>query len=223
MITYPHQSAIILDDTIFNLYGGQNGSFSQQQRNAAYWLAEKQATNYMGTLLLPTAVTGTFGYAPRIITDYGYVHQILDANILSANGWQSCSLAQNSACAWIWDDTYGYLDTSCLISYCNCAGYIIPYQFQVAYQAGLPTGTANQPDILLALTMAATITLNEMTFPSMNEGVGDVGITEFSSLDYKEVRVRFKQTVFGSSAKAAKIASLLDGAVKKARPTLMLR
>lgn len=221
MITYPHSSAIILNDAIFNLYGGQNGSFSQHQRNAAYWLAEKQTTNYIGTLLLPTIVTGTFGYGGMVVTDYGYVHQILSVNTLSVGG--NCEISSNSGCAWIWNDTYGYVNTSCLNSYSNCGFGGTPRQVQVAYEAGLPTGTANQPDILLAMTMAATITLNEMTFPSQNEGVGDVGITEFSSLDYKEVRVKFKKTVFGSSARAAKIASLLDGAVRKARPTLMLR
>lgn len=221
MNVYPHSSPIILTDAIFNLYGGKIGTFSSGQRNAAYWLAEKQATKYIGTFLLPTIVTGTYAYGGMVVTDYGYVHQILSVNTLSVGG--NCEISSNSGCAWIWDDTYGYVNTSCLNSYSNCGFGGIPRQVQLAYQAGLPTGTANQPDILLALTMAAQITLNEMTFPSMNEGVGDVGITEFTSLDYRETRKSWKNTVFGASAKAAKIASLLDGAVKKARPTLMLR
>lgn len=221
MNVYPHSSALILTDTIFNLYGGEIGTFSTGQRNAAYWLAEKQATRYMGTFLLPTIVTGTYAYGGMVITDYGYVHQILSVNTLSVGG--NCEISSNSGCAWIWNDTFGYVNTACLSSYSNCGFGGVPSQVQLAYQAGLPTGTANQPDILLALTMAATITLNEMTFPSMNEGVGDVGITEFTSLDYRETRKPWKNTVFGASAKAAKIASLLDGAVRKARPTLMLR
>ena len=221
MNVYPHSSPLILNDTIFNLYGGQFGSFTQLQRNAAYLIAEKQTTNYIGTFLLPTVVTGTFGYGGMVVTDYGYVHQILSVNTLSVGG--NCAISSNSACAWIWDDTFGYVNSACLSSYSNCGFGGVPSQVQLAYQAGLPTGTANQPDFLLAMTMAAQITLNEMTFPSQNEGVGDVGITEFTSLDYKEARVKFKKTVFGSSARAAKIASLLDGAVRKARPALMLR
>lgn len=220
MITYPHSSPIILNDTIFNMYGGQISVFSQQQRNAAYQIAEQQTTSYIGTFLLPTIVTGTYGYGGMVVTDYGYVSRILTVNTLSLGG--NCTISSDSGCAWIWNDTFGYVNTSCLTSYSNCGFGGVPYQVQLAYQAGLPTGTANQPSVLLALTMAAQISLNEMTFPSMNEGVGDVGIQEFASMDYREIRVKFKRTVFGSSAKAAKIASLLDGAIKKARPALML-
>lgn len=221
MNVYPHRTPIILTDTIFNLYGGENGTFSSTQRSNAYMIAEKQATKYIGTFLLPTIVTGTYGYGGMVVTDYGYVHQILSVNTLSVGG--NCAISSNSGCAWIWNDTFGYVNTSCLSSYSNCGFGGYPNQVQLAYQAGLPTGTANQPDILLALTHAAQINLNEMIFPSMNEGTGDVGITEFASMDYRETRRPFKKTVFGSSAKAAFVAHLLDGAVVKARPRLMLR
>lgn len=220
MIVYPHTSPIILNDTVFNMYGGQISVFSQQQRNAAYQIAEQQTTSYIGTFLLPTIVTGTYGYGGMVTTDYGYVHQIYSVNTLSLGG--SCAISSNSGCAWIYNDTYAYVNTSCLSSTYNCGFGGVPYQVQLSYQAGLPTGTANQPPVLLALTMAATISLNEMIFPSMNEGTGDVGITEFASMDYRETRKKWKNTVFGASAKAAKIASLLDGSIKKARPALML-
>lgn len=223
MNVYPHSSALILNDTEFIKYGGQFGDFTPQQRSAAYVIAEKQATKYIGTFLLPTIVTGTFGHTSRVVTDYGYVSRILAVNILSKDSLSSCTLHSDSACAWVYEDTFGYLDISCVINHCNCAGWLYPYQIQVAYEAGLPTGTANQPDVLLALTQAAQINLNEMTFPSLNEGVGDVGITDFASMDYRETRKDFKRTVFGSSAKSAFIAHLLDGAIRKARPRLYLR
>lgn len=222
MKTYPFSSPIILNDTIFGLYGGQTGSFSALQRSAAYLIAEQQTSNYVGTLLLPTVVTGTWGYSSRIVTDYGYVSQVYAANILSYNGSSNCNLQSKSGCVFVWEDTYGYLDVGCLMNYCNCDYISSPYQIQLAYQAGLPTGVATQPAVLLALTMAATISLNEMTFPSQNEGTGDIGITEFSSLDYHERRVAMRRTVFGTSAKAEKIASLLDGAIRKARPSLVI-
>lgn len=226
MKIYPHNSAIILDNTNFLLYGGQTGTFSQAQLNAAYRIAEQQATTYLGTLLLPTVVTGTFGYSPRLVTDYGYVSRIIGVNILSKNNWETCTLQSDSGCAFVWNDTFGYLDVSCLVSYCNCAGAVVPYQVQVVYECGLPTGTASQPAVLLALTMAATISLNEMIFPSANEGTGDVGVQEFSSfgdMGYSEKRTLLGRNSFGNSAKAQKIAQLLSSTIARARPKLMLR
>jgi hypothetical protein len=217
--TYPFSAPIILNDTIFTMYGGQTGSFTQAQRSAAYLIAEQQASNYIGTLLLPTVVTGTWGYASRIVTDYGYVHQIFSTQFLNPSG--NSGIYTGSAGYLIWEDTFGYIDINRVSSYCNCLGLVVPYQVQVSYQAGLPTGVANQPTVLLALTMAAQLNLNEMIFPSQNEGVGDIGITRFSSLDYSETRVAMRRTAFGTSAKAEKIANLLDS-IRKARPLLML-
>jgi hypothetical protein len=223
MQVYPHSSPIILNTDTFVAYGGQTGSFGPAQLAAAYLIAEKQATAFLNTFLLPTVVTGTFGYAPRIATDYGYVHEILSVKILSKDSYTDCTLQSTNGCVFVWDDTFGYLDVGCIISSCNCGNVLVPYQIQSAYRAGLPTGVANQPDVLLALTMAATISLNEMIYPSQNEGVGDIGIQEFRSLDYSEVRKTLKNTVFGNSAKAQKIAGLLAAAVKPARQVLMLR
>lgn len=223
MNIYPYSSPIILNDSVFTEYGGQTGSFTAAQRTAAYRIAEQQATNHLHTFLLPTIVTGTFGYAPRIVTDYGYVSRIYSVGILSKQSYFNCQLRSDNGCVFVWEDTFGYLDVSCVLNYCNCSAPVFPYQIQVAYQAGLPTGVATQPASLLALTMAAQISLNEMTFPSLNEGTGDVGIEEFASMDYREKRVRLGRNAFGSSAKANKIASLLSSTIPVARPTLRLR
>lgn len=222
MKTYPYSAPIILNDAIFVQYGGQTGSFSSLQRSAAYLIAEQQMSSYIGTLLLPTAITGTWGYAPRIVTDYGYVSQVGLVNFIGRNGTSTVTLSQDTGCVFVWEDTFGYLDVGCLFGSCNCSGVGIPTQVQVAYTAGLPTGVATQPAMLLALTMAAQISLNEMIFPSMNETTGDVGVQSFSSLDYSEKRVLMKRTAFGSSAKAAKIAQLVDSTIRKARPALVL-
>lgn len=222
MNIYPYQTAIILNDSIFVENGGQTGTFTATQRQNAYRIAEQQATKYIGTFLLPTIVTGTWGYASRIVTDYGYVHQIYSTNFLTINSLSTSVLTSNTGYAWVWEDTYGYVDVVGLLGSCGCFTGI-PYQVQLAYQAGLPTGVATQPAVLLALTMAAQISLNEMIFPSQNESTGDIGVQSFSSLDYREERVKMRRTVFGTSAKAEKVANLLDGAVRKARPTLLLR
>lgn len=219
---YPYNSPLVLNDQIFTQYGGQTGTFTAAQRTAAYVISEKQTTNFLNTFLLPTVITGTWGYAGRIVTDYGYVNEIYSVSILSKNNLNTCSLQTDSACVFVWDDTYGYLDVGCLLSNCSCS-ITVPFQVQVAYQAGLPTGVATQPDMLLGMVMAATISLNEMIFPSQNEGTGDIGIEEFSSLDYREKRKNLVNTEFGNSARANKITQLIRGAVKPARPVLMLR
>ena len=168
-------------------------------------------------------MTGTWGQAPRIVTDYGYVSEIKAVHILSKNSATACTLQSDSGCVFVWDDTFGYLDVWCLQNQCHCNNWVVPYQIQIAYTAGLPTGVANQPAMLLALTMAAQISLNEMIYPSQNEGTGDIGIKEFISLDYREYRVDLKNTAFGNSAKANKIAQLIRSTVKPARPALLLR
>lgn len=245
MIVYPYNSPIILTDDIFNTYGGQNYSSVPVQRQAAYLIAEKQTTRYINTFLLPTIVTGTYMYQnqPRIATDYGYVHSIDAVYIKSQDFFTaSCDLLSNAGCAIIADDTFGYVDiqtllpTATVISYYAIpypafppvfpflANYLQPYQFEITYRAGLPTGTANQADVLLAMTMAAQINLNLMVNQPMLAGEADVGIDSFSAIDYREVRhsSSIKRTVFGSSATANKIADLLSGAIRIARRQLQI-
>jgi hypothetical protein len=219
--TYPFSAPIILNDTIFTLYGGQTGTFNAAQRSAAYLIAEQQASNYVGTLLLPTVVTGPWGFSSQIVTDYGYVHQIFSTKFLSINNVTSSVLTPSTGYGFVREDTFGYLDIYGMLSHCGCFSGI-PYQVQVAYQAGLPTGVASQPSFLLALTMAATISLNEMIFPSQNETTGDVGVEEFSSLDYREKRTKLGWNAFGNSAKAQKIAQLIRSATRLARPASVL-
>lgn len=245
MITYPYDAPIILTDAIFSMYGGQAYSSVPAQRNAAYLIAEKQTTRFINTFLLPTTVTGTYNYQnqPRIATDYGFVHRIDAVYILSQNFFTAtCDLLSNPGCALIADDGFGYVDiqtllpTATLISYYAIpypafppvfpflANYLQPYQFQITYNAGLPTGTANQSDVLLALTMAAQINLNLMVNQPMLAGEADVGIDSFSAIDYRETRhsSSIKRTVFGSSATANKIADLLSGAIHIVRKPLQL-
>ncbi len=245
MITYPFSAPIILTDDIFVSYGGQTGTSTALQRQAAYLIAEKQASRYIGTLLLPTSVTGTYNYQnqPRIATDYGYVQSIDAVTIQSQNFFTAtCDLLKSPGCALISDDTYGYIDiqtllpTATLISYYAIpypafppvfpflANYLQPYQFIVAYTAGLPTGTATQADVLLALTLAAQINVNLISNPSALAGEADIGIDEFNTIDYREVRHKssIRRTVFGSSPAANKVAQLLSGSIKIARQQLQL-
>lgn len=231
---YPFNSPIILNDRIFSLYGGKGtGSYSSAQLQVAYQIAENQATAYIGTFLLPTIVTGTFSTVltrtQRIATDYGYVSRILDVSIKTQKITYSTGveLLSSQGGAFIYEDTFGYVDVYRLQSICGCPSTSnYPYQYQITYEAGLPTGTATLPLMLQALTMAAQIHLNEM-YPGvvgMNEGVGDVGIQEFESFSYRERRTAHAlvKSAFGGSAQATRISNLIKSCVKLARKSLKI-
>ena len=238
MLIYPFNVPIILTDALFSLNGGLGtGTFSSYQLQSAYTIAEMQATNYLGTPLLPVTLTGTypFMHQNRIATDYGYVSQLFNVNVLTKNNCNTCSLTNNDACGYIYQDTFGYVDFRRLASICGwswwgypSSPYILveaPYQIQITYQAGLPTGTANQPGILRALTILAQIELDD-AFPGVvgvNESVGGVGIQEFKSLDYWEKRAEHAlvKTALGDDARSQKAKKLLDMSVKKARKVLL--
>lgn len=236
MQIYPFSSPIILTDDIFVAYGGKTGTFTATQRQTSYLIAEMQVSNYIGTLLLPTNVTGTFPYmgSNLIPTDYGYVHQLNNVVVKSRNlADTTCSLTDNSACGYIYEDTFGYVDFKQVSSICGARCYYgglfvptdYPYQIQISYQAGLPTGTANQPPFLEALTIIAQIDLNEKDpgNAGMNESTGDVAVQEFHSLDYIEKRGKHSlvKTALGESAKAMRAKRLIDMSIRKARKVLL--
>lgn len=249
MQIYPFNGPIILNNQNFIDYGGLTGTFTHNQLQSSYWLAEMQVSNYIGTLLLPEIITGTFSFEgiQRVPTDYGYVHEILDVSILSQNSFStSCDLKKSDACAFIYNDTFGYVDVRQVMSACNIgyAGYWSipypvfpptyppmynfsnPYQIQITYRAGLPTGTANQPGILEALTIVAQIDLNEKSpgLVDVNEGVGDIAIQSFRSIDYSETRGAHSlvKTALGESAQAMRAKRLIDMSIKKARRSLRI-
>lgn len=243
MKIYPYNHPIILTDSLFSLYGGQGtGTFPQAVLQSSYLLAEMQVSEYIGTFLLPTAVTGTypFMYQYRIATDYGYVQQLLSVNLLTKTpGSSTCDLTSNEGCGYIYQDTFGYIDFKCLLSTCRCGipwwggTYApvmvqqLPYQIQLAYIAGLPTGTANQPGILEALTILAQTDLNEK-FSGMvgvNESVGAVGIQDFKAggiSGYSETRAKdaLIKTALGDDAKSQRAKKLIDMTIRKARRVL---
>ena len=238
MQLYPFQSPIILNDERFSLNGGQGtGSFPQAVLQSAYLTAEIQATSYIGAPLLPVTITGTFAFMhqSRVVTDYGYVQQLLSVNVLTKQNCENCGLESTEGCGYVYQDTFGYVDFRQLASICGwswwgfpSAPYILsyaPYEIQLAYVAGLPTGTATQPTILRALTILAQSALNDM-FPGQvgqNESIGGVGIQSFKALDYTETRAdhALVRTNLGNDAMAQKAKSLIDATVRRARRVLL--
>lgn len=241
MVIYPYNYPIILNDQTFIDYGGQTGTFSHNSLQNSYWLAEMMVTSYIGTPLLPTITTGTypFQHSSRIKVDYGYISQIMSVSILSRQDPSTCNLKADDGCGYIYQDVYGYIDFKRLASVCSACNwnwwmgspypmYLVsnyPYQIQIAYEAGLPTGTANQPGILEALTILAQIDLNEKV-PGLvgeNESTGDMPLTRYRSIEYAEGRKlnAFIKTNLGQSSRVMRAKLLIDATIARARGVLL--
>lgn len=210
MKVYPHSSPIILDDDTFIELGGETGTSTSRQRQAAYLSAEKKASTFIGSFLLPTTVTGTYpqDYTRPVITDYGYVNEVKSVFLRSRDFDSDCSITETEKCAYIRDDGYGVLDINCAISCCQCTPFNI-YQVQVAYEAGLPTGTITQDDYLSALVSLADQELKIISGDGGTEGNYGIGIKSFSNQSYSEQRVALNKTDLGSSPRANWIAGVL--------------
>ena len=214
MILYPHgDSPIIMTDDIFHQYGGIINASTPELRQIAFTIAEEAVTDDIGTLLLPTIVTGTVSWnlTNPIITDYGYVSRVdlvrfldIEEDIyFTASGTANVYVSLR-------DDTYGIIDIHNIFANCGCISSVNPYPYQVqyVYEAGLPTGTASQPKMLLALTTYSDMVLNQIEGYG-NEADGLVGVSEFKNQDYSEKRHNLKRTIFGSSARAQFVSDLL--------------
>jgi hypothetical protein len=210
---YPYSSPIILTEDIFQEYGGVLESTTPAQRNVAFVVSEQFVTYDIGTFLLPTIITGTYYYdhvhAP-VITDYSYVNQVIMVRFLDTQEriYYSVSGTAN-VYASLRNDTYGIVDIHHVFGDCRCGTSLqpYPYQVQIVYEAGLPTGTANNPQVLLALTTVADMVLNQIEGYG-NEADGLVGIDEFKNQDYSEKRHMLTERIYGSSARAQFVSRL---------------
>ena len=210
---YPYSTPIILTDDIFQKYGGVLDASKPELREIAFVVAEEAVTDDIGTLLLPTIVTGTASWnlTNPIITDYGYVNRVDVVRFLDTqeNIYFTASGTANVYVS-LRDDTYGIIDIHHIFANCRCISSVNPYPYQVqyVYEAGLPTGTANNPKILLALTTYSDMVLNQIEGFG-NEADGLVGVSEFKNQDYSEKRHNLKRTIFGSSARSQFVSDLL--------------
>jgi hypothetical protein len=210
---------VILTDALWAEYAPPCfTSGSVGQRRAAFLKAEQQMVEQLNTPLVPTQVTGTYGWRPRQILDFVRVSSI---DAVSAKSVEcSCVMHDISACAILLDAKHGIADlwlTGNLLAACGC-GAGSPYLAEVVFTAGLPTGTSSlDMGLHMALAMAATLVLNEIVDPGANEGgPGDPGVVSFGSQGYSEQRISptsfagLRKTPFGTSARANKIADLVS-------------
>jgi len=204
MNIYPYTSPIILNDLLFDKYGGDATLGTSAQRSIAYLMAEETVSESLKTFLLPTTVTGTFArVTPTILLDHAYINSVAVVRFIDTEeSIYFTASGSTSAYFSLRNDVYGIVDLHYLVANCNCSHGVLtyPYKVQIVYNAGLPTGTANQPNVLMALSTYATIMMNEIIGYG-NEAPGDVGVEEYSSQQYREVR-RLKNTDFGASPKA---------------------
>lgn len=214
----------ILTDDIFMAYGGQIGTSTPAQRQAAYAMAESGAAEEIGTFVSPTVVTGTYTWPPvgqPFDLEHTHLRQIKSVTAIHDAG---CDCADDSieisGCAWVKSPDAGIVQVrecgDLIKAGCNCFhgySYGQPYQVRIAYEAGLPTGAAFDPRLRQALTTAASIYLDQITDPeSAAGGAGEPGIKSFRSLSYSETRseLGMKVTAFGASPRANFAAKLLE-------------
>lgn len=210
---YPLDTAIILTDAIFIAYGGATGTSTQAQRNAAYYIAEEALSDHLETLLLPVTVTGTVHPLSNgmALLDWCYVRSISQLLILDADDY----LVSTVPHGWtLRDADMGLVKLGSSVS--HYLGYNLEnpgevYNLSMTYTAGLPTGTANRPNVLNALTILADIALKEIIDPAANESTGDIGVQEFSANGYSERRVQLARTALGTSARAMAARKLVMG------------
>jgi len=208
---YPYTAPIILNDTNYLLYGGNTGSSVSAQRTAAYLLSEMQVSEDLDTFLLPTIVTGTFLYNPLrpLMLEHNYVHRVILTRFVDEEEDTYFTVSGTSnVYVHLLNDERGVvsIDSGVLAGCPHISSS--PYKMQVIYEAGFSTGTANQPDIMLALTTYADIILNEITGYG-NESVGDIGVESFRNQQYSEQRKFLLRTNFGTSARAQFVHKLL--------------
>jgi hypothetical protein len=205
---YPFSAPMIMTDAIFELYGGHTGTTVASQRQGAYLIAEKIASDDIGTLLTQHIVTGTFIFNPLrpIILDYGYVDRIIETRFIQKDEVTYLTVqGVNNEYVALLDDERGEVK---VFNVTRWQPPSYPYKVQIVYNCGIPSGTNYRPDVLLGLTTYSDIILNEIQGYG-NEAPGDVGVKDFRSINrYSEARVALIRTSFGTSARAQFISKM---------------
>lgn len=212
----------ILNDDLFLAYGGQTGTTTPFQRQAAYMIAEQQAMAYLNTYLVPTTVTGSWRWADYQ-TSIGNIVQ-LPVNFVKAvtgviilhDESCSCEPIEIVGCGTVIDGSAGIVDISACGSVlklsCGCCVngiHSCPDRFRIGFTAGYGEGViANNAMAMMGLVTAADIALEQLSSCSAEY---DPQITSFSDSGYSESRGSLRMTIFGGSVKDNYIARMLDG------------
>jgi hypothetical protein len=226
-VEFHHLSPVILNDEIFERFVPELtiGDASQNdQRQAAFLIAEQNMVRALRTPLVPTQVSGTFPfrvpYEP-VVLPHVYVRSV---DTITAQGWDnqcSCEMLDIDACAYL-RNFLGIVDTKIIAGYyrsgCGCRS-VAPHHFNISYTAGLETGTSmNDASLHHALSILAKIELLEMLDPGgLEGGGGDPGVASYSGPGYSETRTKtsVKSTPLGESVLANKAWRLVRHLYKR--------
>lgn len=210
---YPYNAPIVLTDDLFEDYAGSDllSVTTVNQRKAAYWLAEIKVSEDINSFLAKTIVTGTYSYNPLISLDHAYVHRVIQTTFIDYEEdryYVIVGTANNYVA--LYNPNYGIVDISNGIGSCGChQNGVAPYKVEIVYETGLTSGTTYQPDMLLGLATYSKIILNQMVGYG-NESPGDIGVQQFRNQEYQEQRVNLSKTLYGSSAEAQLVRSMLN-------------
>jgi hypothetical protein len=219
-MNYPFSAPLYLNDTVFTNYGGITGTSTAFARAAAYFIAEKEMSTHLHTLLLPTDVTGSYNWnaGNPFEMDWGNINIIygvtVDTNLNTTYVYSTNDMAR---AVFIRNAKYGIVDIQSwpmmyqITSTAYPVASLQPYSILVTYNAGMPSGTSMQPDMLWCLTMAAQMVLNDMSVDGSmaNEAPGGVGIVQFANELYSEKRTALGKSIFGASPISQNITRLV--------------
>ncbi len=215
----------VLTEQIFIDYGGQTGTATNAQVNAALQMGEQFAIQEIRTFLVPTSISGTFAWPAddRLLLPHTHIRSV---DSLTAIHEAGCDCADDqveiSGCAWILDYQAGIISLrecggnvrtpsiSCNCSYPDAYGGRLLYQ--IVYEAGIQAGlVAANSSALMGLVTAADLALEQIVDPQGAEaGPGDASVSSFSDTGYSESRQFLLMTSFGGSPRANYAARMLQ-------------
>jgi len=216
---YPYNDPQVITDDLFVAYGGSTGSSTAFQRDVAYTMAEEWVSDWINTPIVPAIITGSYFYPQHGSTvqlDWAYLQRIHAVRFVDSKGtnYHTITGVANYDAA-IRNKWRGVVDILTIYGNCQgCGTLYAPYEFEIVYEAGLPSGTYASKKMLWALTETSQMIMNEILGCGGNETPGLLGVTEFRNQEYSEKRMGLINTVFGSSPKAHLITKIL-GSVHK--------
>lgn len=207
----------ILTDQIFVDYGGQTGTSTVGQRNAAYMIAEQEASQYLNTYLIPTQVEETIPFPIHkdiIPLYYKPVISVESITLIRDVQGEVSQTIETEGRITLVDANSGYVRVSDICSnnvLRNIPGNID--RMKILYTAGYPDGTvSNNAKALMGLVTIAGLALEQITNPEQAEGGhGDPSLSSFSDAGYSESRQFLKMTTFGGSPRANYAQRMLSG------------
>jgi hypothetical protein len=216
---FHHLSPVILTQELFDRYSPElTIAPREEQYNAAFLIAEQMMVKGLTTPLLPSQVSGTFSFPypyQTIMLPHVYVRSLDSVVAYGYEGGCNCDIQELDACGRL-RNHIGWIDTKIIAGHyvTACGAAVKPEYYDIAYTAGLSTGTAaDDASLHMALAHLARIELLEMLDPGALEGGGgDAGVRSYSTVGYSETRTEasVKKTPFGNSALANKAWNLVE-------------